>query len=174
MDQRPFALGLLVAALLVAVLETGAASAGSAPAEAGAPGRRQEARRTVEVVMRDNAFEPASIQVRAGETVRFVVGNRGEVVHEFNIGTPAMHEAHRREMQQMMEHGMLTATGMNRNAVHGSHSEMAHDDPNSVLLEPGKSGEIIWRFPRGGTLEFACNVPGHSESGMVGRISFAR
>ena len=169
---------LLAAALFAATaLASGIASAGPVPAEAGAPGRARDARRTVEVIMHDNTFEPASIRVRAGETVRFVVRNRGELLHEFNIGTPAMHEAHRREMQQMMEHGMLTATGVNRSGMHGSHGaggHMAHDDPNSVLLEPGKSGEVVWRFTRAGTLEFACNVPGHSESGMVGRMNVAR
>ena len=42
-----------------------------------------------------------------------------------------------------------------------------------VLLEPGQSGEIIWRFPDLATLEFACNVPGHYQSGMVGRIQLS-
>ena len=47
---------------------------------------------------------------------------------------------------------------------------MAHDDPNSVLLEPGKSAEIVWTFNADAALQMACNVPGHYESGMVGKI----
>ena len=38
--------------------------------------------------------------------------------------------------------------------------------PNTVLVEPGKTGEISWRFNRAGTIEIACNIPGHYESGM--------
>jgi len=47
---------------------------------------------------------------------------------------------------------------------------MEHNDPNSVLLEPGKQAEVIWRFTKEAELEFACNVPGHYESGMMGPI----
>jgi uncharacterized cupredoxin-like copper-binding protein len=52
----------------------------------------------------------------------------------------------------------------------GNGMTMKHDDPNSVLLEPGKSAEVIWTFPKKAELEFACNVPGHYESGMVGKV----
>ena len=152
------------------------AVAGPVPPEAGAPGRAQDVRRTVEIVMRDHSFEPQTVTVRPGETVRFRVVNRGQFLHEFNIGTPAMHEAHRREMQAMMDAGHLTATeaAPAHGRAHGGGSAMAHDDPNSVLLGPGKRGEVVWRFPQAGTLEIACNVPGHSESGMVGSIQFSR
>jgi uncharacterized cupredoxin-like copper-binding protein len=52
----------------------------------------------------------------------------------------------------------------------GGGKTMEHNDPNSVLLEPGKSAEVIWRFAKAGELEFACNVPGHYDAGMVGMI----
>ena len=51
---------------------------------------------------------------------------------------------------------------------------MSHDDPNSVLLEPGDSGEVIWKFTEARALEFACNMPGHYDSGMIGDISVAQ
>ena len=54
----------------------------------------------------------------------------------------------------------------------GGGKTMEHDDPNSVLLEPGKSGEIIWKFTKATELEFACNVPGHYDAGMMGRLHF--
>ncbi len=48
---------------------------------------------------------------------------------------------------------------------------MEHDDPNSLLLDPGESGELLWRFADGHKkLEFACNVPGHYQSGMHGKF----
>ena len=48
---------------------------------------------------------------------------------------------------------------------------MAHSHSNSVLLEPNKSGEITWKFNTEVTLEAACNVPGHYESGMFAKIN---
>lgn len=141
----------------------------------GEPGKESAVSRTIQIVLRDNSYEPASIRVKANETVRFVVRNEGEFLHEFNIGTPAMHATHRKEMLAMMERGVLTATGIDHDMMKmdggkaGMHG-MTHDDPNSVLVEPGKMAELIWKFPRETTLEFACNIPGHYESGMVGRI----
>lgn len=172
---------LAIAAITIGFVAPVAAS--TAWREAGERGRPQDARRTVDIVMRDNVYEPQQIQVRAGETVRFRIRNQGELLHEFNIGTPAMHVEHRREMIAMMEAGHMTATSMMpaHGAAHGSHggsghgqAAMTHDDPNSLLLEPGKSGELIWKFTRAMTLEFACNVPGHYESGMVGQVRFGR
>src|SRR5687767_12712113 len=51
--------------------------------------------RTVEIHMSDNMrFTPDRIEVREGETVRFVVRNAGKVLHEMVIGTPAELKAH--------------------------------------------------------------------------------
>lgn len=130
--------------------------------------------RTITVTMGDNNFRPAEISVGKGETIRFVVRNKGEFLHEFNIGTAAMHAEHQKEMATMADAGMITATEIVRDKSKMDHGKggmtMAHDDPNSVLLEPGKRQEIIWHFTRRQDLEFACNVPGHYESGMMGPI----
>jgi len=83
-----------------------------------------------------------------GETVRFIVKNKGELVHEFNIGTAAMHANHQEEMTMMVEHGALEVDRINQEAMKMDMGDgpMTHDDPNSVLLEPGKQGEIIWKL----------------------------
>ena len=47
---------------------------------------------------------------------------------------------------------------------------LGHKHANSVMLEPKESGEIIWKFSKDIALEMACNIPGHYESGMVGKI----
>ncbi len=47
---------------------------------------------------------------------------------------------------------------------------MAHKHSNSVLLSPGESAELIWKFNNSVDLEAACNVPGHYEVGMVAKI----
>jgi uncharacterized cupredoxin-like copper-binding protein len=139
--------------------------------EAGDPAKVD---RTITVIMGDNYYEQESISVKKGETIRFILRNDGEFLHEFNIGTPAMHAEHQKEMAMMAEHGMITATSVDHSKMKMDHgggkAMMAHDDPNSVLLEPGKQSEIIWHFSNVAELEYGCNVPGHYDSGMVGDL----
>jgi len=147
----------------------------------GQPAPAASATRTVQVEMSDIAFSPKTLDVKAGETVRFVLVNKGQLLHEFNLGNAAMHAAHQKEMLDMQQSGMLTPTsmghgGMDHSAMgHGSMDMpgMKHDDPNSVLVEPGKTAELTWTFTRADNLEFACNVPGHYQAGMVGKVKVA-
>lgn len=180
-------------AVVAVAAQTRPAAADSAYQAFGARGRAQEVKRTVDIVMRDNSYQPQRIQVRAGETVRFRVRNAGELLHEFNIGTAAMHQQHQREMQAMFDGGMMSATskdamagmdhskmpGMNHGAMgHGGMNHggapMSHDDPNAVLVNPGQTEEMVFKFTKATELEFACNIPGHYESGMVGNVVFQR
>lgn len=187
--MRSFKITAFAAALTASVLmplaplqaapgHSGGHSHGHGSAAIGEPGKAAEASRTVTIVMGDNYYEPERIEVSAGETIRFIVQNKGEFLHEFNIATPEMHAAHQKEMAVMFEHGMLTPTRIDHEMMKMDHSKMGmshsmkHDDPNSVLLEPGQSGELVWKFPSSGTLEFACNIPGHYETGMVGAVQF--
>jgi len=41
-----------------------------------------------------------------------------------------------------------------------------------VLLEPGESKEVVWKFSEKSSIEFACNVPGHYQAGMYGEVNF--
>jgi uncharacterized cupredoxin-like copper-binding protein len=146
-------------------------------ASIGKPANASAANRTVTVEMHDNYYTPEKISVKAGETVRFVVKNKGQLVHEFNIGTHKMHVAHRPEMMMMVEHGVLEADRINMKAAKQMQATMGHgmhDEPNSVLLEPGKTGEVVWTFPKRADIEFACNVPGHYEAGMQGKFELTR
>jgi uncharacterized cupredoxin-like copper-binding protein len=71
---------------------------------------------------------------------------------------------------------MITPTSVDHKMMGMQHGGgkmmMAHNDANSVLVEPGKQAEVIWHFTKVAKLEFACNVPGHYESGMMGPIQF--
>ena len=141
---------------------------------AGEPGKKADVTRTLEIDMTENRYSNEKINVKAGETIRFVIRNKGELVHEFNIGTPSMHKAHQKEMMMMVDHGVLEADRINHEKMKmkmPDGSTMEHNDPNSALLEPGKSQEIIWKFSKAGTFEFACNVPGHYDAGMVGEFT---
>ena len=110
--------------------------------------------RRIEIVMTDAMrFTPDSIQVKRGETVRFILRNDGRMLHEMVIGTRAV----------LMEHAALMK----------KFPDMEHDEPWMAHVAPGTTGEIVWRFNRAGEFEFACLIPGHYEAGMVGRIGVA-
>jgi len=145
-----------------------------ASADIGTPGGTPS--RTISVVMYDNYYEPENISVAHGETVKFVVKNAGEFVHEFNINTPAEHVAHAPMMEMMFEMGMIEADKINRAAMQaskGSGHDMSHDEANSVLMEPGETREVVWTFNTNSDLQFACNIPGHDDSGMAGEFAIA-
>ena len=130
--------------------------------------------RTIEIEMYDNYYYPTQIEVKKGETIKFIVKNLGELVHEYNIGTKEMHIKHQPEMAKLVEHEILLADKIDhvkmKKMSKKDHS-LGHSHANSVLLEPNKTGEIIWKFTKDISLEMACNMPGHYEAGMVGKIN---
>ena len=139
----------------------------------GVKGKLSEVNRTIEIKMYDNYFEPNVLNIKKGETIKFIVYNYGELVHEFNIATKEMHIKHQPEMMKMVEHEILLADRIDKEKMKEmakkDHS-MAHSHSNSVLLEPNEISEIIWKFSTNTNLEAACNVPGHYEGGMVAAI----
>ena len=128
----------------------------------GEKGKLSEVSRTIEIKMYDNYYEPKEIKIKKGETIKFIVHNYGELVHEFNIATKEMHIKHQPEMMKMVEHEILLADRIDKEKMKEmakkDHS-MAHSHSNSVLLEPNEIGEIIWKFSTTANLEAACNVP---------------
>ncbi|MDN3223753.1 copper-resistant cuproprotein CopI [Pseudomonas nunensis] len=143
----------------------------------GQPAPAAKASRSVEVVMGDMSFNPKAIDIKAGETIRFVLVNKGQLLHEFNLGDAAMHAAHQQEMLKMQQSGMLTPTAMkemDHGSMAGMDHGMKHDDPNSVLVPPGQTAELTWTFSKATQLEFACNIPGHYQAGMVGKLTVSQ
>ena len=140
----------------------------------GVKGKLSEVSRTIEIKMYDNYYEPKEINIKKGETIKFIVYNYGELVHEFNIATKEMHIKHQPEMMKMVEHQILLADKIDmkkmKEMAKKDHS-MGHSHSNSVLLEPNQSAELIWKFSTDTNLEAACNVPGHYESGMIANIN---
>lgn len=153
---------------LLTVVPAAFADAGHGSSKIGEPGKASRADRTITITIGDSFYEPPSLTVKQGETVRFVLVNQGELLHEFNIGTAAMHAKHQEEMATMVDHGMLTPT------EYKDMPGMSHDDPNSVLIGPGQTAELVWEFSTDAKLDFACNVPGHYEAGMVGPIEITK
>lgn len=117
----------------------------------GIAGDAKTVQRTIEISMTDTMrFTPERIEVKQGETVRFVVKNSGQVMHEMVLGTK----------KELDEHAAMMA----------KHPGMEHDEPYMTHVGPGKTGEIVWTFNRPGDFDFACLIAGHYQSGMVGKI----
>lgn len=117
----------------------------------GREGDPRQVSRTVTIGMTDNLrFTPAVITVKRGETVRLEVLNKGRVLHELVLGTPAELKKHAELMRKF--------------------PDMEHDEPHMVHVKPGEQGELVWQFTRRGEFEFACLLPGHFEGGMSGKV----
>lgn len=121
----------------------------------GKPGDPKQVSRTIDIEMSDAMrFSPAQFKVNRGETIRFALRNAGKVKHEMVLGS----------MKELTEHAALMQ----------KFPEMEHADPNMVTVQPGQTGELVWRFTKAGSFDFACLQPGHFEAGMVGKIAVGR
>lgn len=144
---------LIAGAMLLAACAGQGGGSASPPATTGSPAPVSTApvgARTVEVTMFDSlTYEPGELRVSAGETVRFVVHNAGEVVHEFYIGDGQAQHHHGEEMQD---------------------GGMAHDDAHGIGVEPGETATLEYTFAEPGELLVGCHEPGHYAGGMVATI----
>ena len=140
----------------------------------GEKGDPAEVSKVILVKMYDNYYEPNKFEIKKNQTIKFIVYNYGELVHEFNIATKAMHLKHQPEMMKMVENEILLIDRIDKKKMKElskkDHS-MSHTHSNSVLLEPNQSAELIWKFNSNAHLEAACNVPGHYEAGMIAKIN---
>ncbi len=133
------------------------ASGASAPA--GEPGTL-EAPRDITVTMTDNLrFDPGTVVVGEGETIRFLLDNPTAAPHDFLIG----------DLEEQVHHHEEMAAG-------GGHDDDVEVEdvgglPPAVTLQPGESMEVIATFDEAGDLMIGCHVPGHWEAGMRGDIT---
>lgn len=121
----------------------------------GVPGDAAKVSRTIELDASDEMrFSKKDIQVRKGETIRFVITNIGKVRHEFSLGTKKELEEHYELMKKF--------------------PDMVHEEANKVTIEPGQKGEVVWKFTKPGVVDFACLHPGHYDAGMKGQIKVSK
>jgi uncharacterized cupredoxin-like copper-binding protein len=118
----------------------------------------------VEITMTDALrFEPETVSVTTGETVRFRVDNPTSVEHNFVVGTA--------ELQA--EHGVTSPGGGHSMGGMGAStisSATTVDSMPSIHMPPGTTGALEVTFDETGTFEFACHLAGHYEAGMVGSV----
>ena len=117
------------------------------PAQVVAPAMK-EVRIVVDETMR---FTPAIWEAQAGEPIRIILLNKGNVDHELVIGTEKEIIAHAKEM--------------------ASPGAKGHHHTNEISAKPGQQAELVWTFKEPGKYAMACFEPGHYEAGMKGTIN---
>lgn len=118
----------------------------------GIAGDAKAVTRTVTFTMTDNMrFSPDKLEVKQGETIKFVIKNGGKVMHEMVLGTK----------KDLDEHAALMV----------KFPGMEHEEPYMAHVGPGKTGEIVWTFNKPGTFDYACLIAGHYQAGMVGKVT---
>lgn len=110
------------------------------------------ATRTIVVTMSDQMrFSPDTVELEAGEVVKFEVHNDGALMHEMVLGTT----------DELAEHA----------AMMKKFPGMEHDEPYMAHVPPSKKMSMGWQFTKPGDYYYACLVPGHMEAGMQGKIT---
>lgn len=102
---------------------------------------------TVNITAKDFSYEASQTTFKVGVPYHFVVTNEGTVPHEIMIMEP------------------MEGTGMDMEEM----DELALNHIEAEALEPGDTATMDYTFQEAapaGTLEFACHVKGHYESGM--------
>ncbi|MFM2642872.1 copper-binding protein [Vibrio chagasii] len=121
--------------------------------EVGMPATGAKPDKVVHVLLSDDmkiTFKN-KIEIEPNDVVQFVVMNTGKIDHEFSIGSAAEQLEHREMMKNMGNH--------------------AHDSGSTVTVKPGKAKQLLWHFHGDNHVEFACNIPGHAEAGMVKAVT---
>lgn len=152
MKKSLFALMIASSLFMSSAQADGTQQAGEKEAAYGKPGDPAKVTRTVEVEMSDSMrYKPASIDVKRGETIKFVVSNTGKLKHEFVLG----------QIKSLKKHAELMR----------KFPDMEHAEPNQLEVDPGQTGELVWQFTKPGKFDFACLIPGHFEAGMKGKVA---
>ena len=159
-----------VSVLLIAALCANAAVGAAAqrdPQEAGTPKAKKKTRpvehpfgregdpkkvkRVIRIDMSDTMrYFPAEVKVKRGDTVRFVLNNKGELPHVMVIGS----------MEDLQK----------RAALAKKHADLADSPAEGVHVAPGSNAPLVWQFTRAGEFYYGCLMPGHFEAGMIGTI----
>lgn len=96
----------------------------------------------------NSRFIPATLEVKPGETVRFLVVNEDPIDHELLIGDESAQ------------------------ALHETGNEAHHGEkPGEISVPALSSAETTYTFGAPGKLIFGCHLPGHYAYGMRGVIT---
>ena len=96
-------------------------------------------------------YTPATVDVKRGETIHFVVVNHGKATHDFFVGPEQLIDEHVEEVKKNPNTDM--------------------DDPSWIRVKAGDTGNLVWRFTVKGDFDYASVLPGEIEAGLHGTIS---
>lgn len=122
--------------------------------DVGMPANGSKPNKVIHVMLADDmtmTFKK-EVTIEPNDVVQFVIMNSGKIAHEFSIGSEKEQLQHREMMRSM-------------------NSQHQHDSGSTVTVEPGKAKQLLWHFQGGKEVEFACNIPGHAEAGMVKKVT---
>lgn len=137
-----------LAALLVAVVLAGAGTAVASGWLGGEELHGRPPQRTVAIRIHYSRFEPETIEVEPGQTIRFVVENTDPIDHEFIVGDEGVQLAHERGTE----------------AHHAPR-------PGEISIPAGRTVTTTVTFgPEPQVLLFGCHLPGHYAFGMRGEL----
>lgn len=146
-----------LAIITVVVTACGGSSGTPAPSSVApttsAAAASPEAQRIVVTLTDALKIEPATMSVKAGVPVTFVVTNTGTGLHEFVLGDEAVQAEHEAEMTD------------------GGGMSMPEDEANAIGVEPGQTKELTFTFDEVGATLAGCHVAGHYPGGMKATIT---
>ena len=127
---------------MLSVVVIGLAGCGGSDGDVGSGATKRP--RVVEVSMRDQRFAVADeLSVAQGDVIVFRFWNRDDVLHEAVIGDELFQAGH-------ADH------------EHAGAEQMV----NAVVVEPGATVDLPYRFDVPGPIFIGCHEPGHWEDGM--------
>lgn len=141
-----------VLALLLSSCASGDTGGGGGEADSGAFDR--EVRVSVTNALR---FDPATIDAKPGERVKFVIANPGTVDHELAIGTATFHSA------------LADSAG----AGHGGGHDEVPEGGEIVTVDAGRTETLVYEMPDDEAPTFACYVDRHDRAGMTGTVNYS-
>jgi uncharacterized cupredoxin-like copper-binding protein len=110
--------------------------------------------RTIRIILGHLRFAPATITVKAGTTVNFILANSDAIDHEFFLGSEEAQRDHGMRMSggHMMDDEEMASMGM-------------------AQVPATKTVNLSYTFSEPGTLIFGCHVDDHYPQGMKGTVT---
>jgi uncharacterized cupredoxin-like copper-binding protein len=104
--------------------------------------------RMVEITVRHSTFDPAVIDARPGQTLRFVVRNLDPIDHELIVGPMPVQLRHE-VGRDGHHHGVV---------------------PGEISVPSGAVRTTTYTVGAAGVVPFGCHLPGHWDYGMRGVV----
>lgn len=143
---------LLSIMLILTVLGLAACS----PSGAASPASQQ-----VTVKGSEFKFDPNQFTWKANQPVQLVFQNTGSVDHELDLTAMPTKNV----QLDLSQGGNIPADAKN------TAQQDAQAGKVLVYAGPGKQATVTFTPTQSGTYQFACNLPGHKEAGMVGTVT---